>query len=251
MLETSSEKYNWTTSVPVQEPVFFTRKVYNEKNLIFTGGTHMNPKKENYRKLAATIIRNLERRNMEGYYCETSSEAVKLALNMIPKDASVSFGGSMTFEETGMYDALKSSPFRLIDRNLDKTPEEKKQTFRDSVASDYFFMSSNAVTIGGELINIDGNGNRVACLIQGPEHVVLMVGMNKIVPDVDFGIARVRNAAAPANVTRLGLHPPCSVTGHCADCTSPDCICAQIVITRYSRHRGRIKVIFIGEELGY
>ncbi len=211
----------------------------------------MNPKKETYKKLADTIIKNLNKRNMEGYYCESSADAVTLALRMIPEGSSVSFGGSMTFEETGMYDALKNSSHTLIDRNLAKTPEEKKQAFRDSIASDYFFMSSNAITIGGELINIDGNGNRVACLIQGPEHVILLVGMNKVVTDVETGVARVRNFATPANVTRLGLHSPCSVTGHCMNCTSPDCICAQIVITRYSRHAGRIKVILIGEELGY
>lgn len=211
----------------------------------------MNPKKEHYQKLAATMIKNLEKRNMEGYYCETSADAVSLAMSMIPEYASVSFGGSMTFEEGGMYEALKASNLRLIDRNLAKTPEEKKQSFRDSIASDYFFMSSNAITIDGELINIDGNGNRVACLVQGPEHVILLVGMNKVVSDVDSGITRVRNMATPPNVTRLGLNTPCRETGRCADCTCPDCICAQIVITRYSRHNGRIKVILIGEELGY
>lgn len=211
----------------------------------------MNPKKETYKKLADTIIKNLNKRNMEGYYCETSADAVNLAMNMIPDGSSVSFGGSMTFEETGMYDSLKDSTLHLIDRNLATTPEEKKQVFRDSIASDYFFMSSNAITIDGELINIDGNGNRVACLMHGPEHVILLVGMNKVVTDVETGISRVRNFATPANVTRLNMHSPCSVTGHCMNCISPDCICAQILITRYSRHNERIKVILIGEELGY
>lgn len=211
----------------------------------------MNPKKETYKKLAGTIIKNLNKRNMEGYYCDTSVEAVQLAMSMMPEGSSVSFGGSMTFVETGMYDAIKASNLTLLDRNLAKTPEEKRQSFIDSITSNYFFMSSNAITIDGELINIDGNGNRVACLIQGPEHVILLVGMNKVVTDVETGIARVRNFATPPNVTRLGLHSPCSVTGHCMNCTSPDCICAQIVITRYSRHAGRIKVILIGEELGY
>ena len=109
----------------------------------------MHPKIETYKKLADTIIKNLNKRNMEGYYCESGADAVNLAMSMIPESSSISFGGSMTFEETGMYDALKDSNHILIDRNLAKTPEEKKQVFRDSIASDYFFMSSNAITIGG------------------------------------------------------------------------------------------------------
>ena len=117
--------------------------------------------------------------------------------------------------------------------------------------ADYFLMSSNAVTIDGELINIDGNGNRVACLIHGPEHVILIVGMNKVVTDVESGVARVRNIASPANAARLGTRTPCGAVGHCCNCNSPDCMCCQVVITRHSRHTGRIKVILVGEELGY
>jgi len=122
--------------------------------------------------------------------------------------------------------------------------------FKNAMA-DYFLMSSNAVTIDGELINIDGNGNRVACLIHGPEHVILIVGMNKVVTDVESGVARVRNIASPANAARLGTRTPCGAVGHCGNCNSPDCMCCQVVITRHSRHTGRIKVILVGEELGY
>ena len=116
----------------------------------------MNPKKETYKKLADTIIKNLNKRNMEGYYCGTSAEAIQLAMSMIPEGSSVSFGGSMTFVETGMYDALKASNLNLLDRNLAKTPEEKRQSFIDSITSNYFFMSSNAITIDINLSSIDG-----------------------------------------------------------------------------------------------
>ncbi|MEG0590187.1 MAG: lactate utilization protein, partial [Lachnospiraceae bacterium] len=116
---------------------------------------------------------------------------------------------------------------------------------------DYFFMSSNAITIDGELVNIDGNGNRVACLIHGPKHVILIVGMNKVVSDVANGMTRIRNMATPANAARLGTKTPCQKTGCCGNCLSPDCMCCEVVITRKSRHEGRIKVILVGEELGY
>ncbi len=211
----------------------------------------MNPKQQAYENLANTIIKNLAKRNMEGFYCPDSSSAVTLAMEIIGENASVSFGGSATLKETGILDTLRKSSARLIEPFSAKTPDEKRQAFLDCVSSNYFLMSSNAITIDGELINIDGNGNRVACLIHGPEHVLLLVGMNKVVPDVKTGISRVQNMASPVNAVSLNKKTPCGITGHCGDCHSADCMCCQIVITRHSRHTGRIKVILVGEELGF
>jgi len=211
----------------------------------------MGAKQQAYKKLADTMIKNFSQRNIEAFYCDDRNQAVSLAMEMMKDGNTVGFGGSETLNEIGILDTIKNSSLTLIDRNIAKTPEEKKEMYFKNAMADYFLMSSNAVTIDGELINIDGNGNRVACLIHGPEHVILIVGMNKVVTDVDSGVARVRNVASPANAARLGTRTPCGAVGHCGNCNSPDCMCCQVVITRHSRHTGRIKVILVGEELGY
>lgn len=212
----------------------------------------MTSKKIYYENLAETMIEKLNQRGMEGYYCANREEANAKAKRFLTPDCTVSWGGSKTLEEIGLLDDLaESGDYILYDRAGAKTPEEKRELFGKIVMSDYYFMSTNAITLDGELINIDGTGNRVACLCNGPEHIVIIVGMNKIVPDVKSGIARVRNIAAPPNAIRLGLHTPCAEYGQCANCLSDDCICGQIVITRKTRVPGRIKVLLVGEELGY
>lgn len=208
--------------------------------------------KKTYEVQAATIIKALEKRNMKGYYCPDCASAVKQASELIPDGASVSFGGSMSLGESGVMDMLRSrTDIRLLDRSKAKTPEETKKLYHDALSSDVYFMSSNAITLDGELINIDGNGNRVAALIYGPERVVLIVGMNKVTPTVEDGIHRVHNIATPANCIRLNKQTPCAATGVCHDCLSPDCICSQTVITRRSSVPERIIVILVGEALGY
>lgn len=208
--------------------------------------------KKTYEVQAATIIKALEKRNMKGYYCPDCASAVKQASELIPDGASVSFGGSMSLGESGVMDMLRSrTDIRLLDRSKAKTPEETKKLYHDALSSDVYFMSSNAITLDGELINIDGNGNRVAALIYGPERVVLIVGMNKVTPTVENGIRRVHNIATPANCIRLNKQTPCAATGVCHDCLSPDCICSQTVITRRSSVPERIIVILVGEALGY
>lgn len=211
----------------------------------------MSYKKEAFALQAQSIIKNLEKRNMEGYYFESSKECVNAIINSIPEGSIISWGGSESLKECGLMDAIHNGSYELIDRTTAKTPEESRQLFSKTVLADYYLMSTNAITLDGELINIDGNGNRVACLIQGPSHVIIVVGMNKIVTDVSSGVARVRNMASPANAIRLNRKIPCGTTGHCHDCLSPDCFCNQIVVTRRSGHTGRIKVYFVGEELGY
>lgn len=211
----------------------------------------MIPKKQFYQNTAKTIIANLEKRQMEGWYCEDSSAAVKKVLELVPNHATVTWGGTKTMEECGLMDALKKETYTLIDRMSAKTPEEKKELYAKAVCADYFFMSTNAITLDGTLINVDGAGNRVACLCNGPDHVIILAGMNKVVTTIEEGYNRARNTAAPINTLRLNKKTPCAVTGKCADCQSPDCICSQIVITRRSHIPGRIQVILIGEELGY
>lgn len=211
----------------------------------------MNPKKENYKNLAKTVLKGIEKRHMEGYYCETSEEAKALALSLVPSGSSVSFGGSVTLNETGVLEALRDrNDIKLYDRDNANGPEEVKQIMHDALSCDYYFMSSNAITHDGELVNIDGNGNRVAALIYGPENVIIIAGMNKITKNVEEGISRVRNIASPPNCVRLNKNTPCAVNGVCGNCLA-DTICDQIVITRASRMPKRIKVILVGEELGF
>lgn len=211
----------------------------------------MTPLQISYEKTAGHVMEGLRKRGMEGYYCATAKEAVQQALDLMEDQSTVAWGGSMTLEETGMMEALRSSNHTLIDRMTAKTPEEKREMYGKIVMSDYYFMSTNAITYDGELVNIDGNGNRVACLLQGPRHVILLVGMNKLAANVEAAIQRVHNCAAPPNSVRLNLQTPCAATGVCADCLSPDCICCDTVVVRKSRHPGRIHVILIGESYGY
>lgn len=212
----------------------------------------MKPMDTYYENLADTIIKNMAKRQIDACYCPTSKEAVEKAESYLTDGATVSFGGSMTLEECGMMDALKKNDsISLLDRSLAKTPEEVKDIYHKALSADFYFMSSNAITTDGKLVNIDGNGNRLAALIYGPEHVIILVGMNKVVTDEADAIRRVHAKAAPPNCNRLNRNTPCSQTGVCFDCLGPDCICAQTVITRRSQTPGRIKVILVGEELGY
>lgn len=211
----------------------------------------MNYKQEAFSKAAPGIIKNLEKRGMEGYYFENSSDMVSAVLNMIPEGSVISWGGSASFTQSGMMDALQAGDYTLIDRATAKTDQERREIYAKTVMSNYYFCSTNALTLDGELVNIDGNGNRVACIIHGPEHVMMIVGMNKIVKDIDSAVKRVRTDACPPNAIRLHMNTPCAVTGKCADCFSPECFCNQIVVTRRSRHAGRIKVFLVGEELGF
>ena len=211
----------------------------------------MNPKKKFYETAAETLIKNLDKRGMEAYYVDNTDDALKMALRFVTPGSSVSWGGSMSINEIGLIPALKAWDCTVLDRTVPKTEEEKKEFFGKVAVCDYYFMSTNAITLDGQLVNIDGNGNRVACLITGPKNVIILAGMNKVVPDEANAIARVRNMAAPPNAVRLGLKTPCSSLGKCVNCLSDDCICCNIVVTRKSRIPNRIKVILIGEELGY
>ena len=212
----------------------------------------MAPKKQYYENVAATIIKNLEKRRMNGFYCADKESAIAKVLELMPAGSSVGWGGSMTLKDNGFFDAITgANAYQIIDRDTAKTKEEEKKIYSDICAANVFLMSTNAITLDGELVNVDGRGNRVSFLCYGPDKVIVVAGMNKVVTDVEDGIKRVRNMAAPPNCVRLNKKTPCAVTGTCADCYSPDCICAQTVVTRLSFYPGRINVILVGEELGY
>lgn len=211
----------------------------------------MTPKQKYYENIAQTVIKNLTKRQMEGYYCPDRETAVEKALSLMLEGSSIGWGGSMTLTETGLMSAIRQGQYQIIDRDTAKTPEEKREMGGRLCCADYFLMSTNAITVEGELVNIDGNGNRVAYLCYGPQNVLILAGMNKVVRDVESGIKRIRVMAAPPNTVRLNRKTPCAATGVCMNCLSPDCICSETVITRRAHVPGRIKVILIGEELGY
>ncbi len=208
-------------------------------------------KKKFYANQAEGIIKKLGLRKMEGFYVDTMEDAYKKVLELIgsaPK--SVAYGGSMTIDNSDLKAKIKEAGHDLIIREDYKTDEQVKELKAKMINADTFLMSTNAITLDGELINIDGRGNRVSYLIYGPDQVIVIAGMNKVVKDVDAGVDRTRNVASPANTVRLNCDTPCSRTGRCGDCLEHT-ICCEIVITRASIVPGRIKVILVGEELGY
>ena len=198
--------------------------------------------------LAQKVIKGLESRNMSGYYAATKEEALKIALELIPKGSSVTMGGAMSAHEIGLVEALKGPDYNFIDR--DKATD-KRAAMLAAYDADFFLSSANAMTEDGIMINVDGNANRVSAIAQGPKKVIFIVGMNKITKDVDSAMKRARNVAAPINAQRFGLSTPCTSTGLCMDCKSPDTICCQILITRYSKHKDRIHVILVNDNLGF
>lgn len=208
------------------------------------------PMKMQYDKSGPTLVKALKKRQFDAYYCSTAEEAVEKVLELIPSGDTVSWGGVATVDELGIKDRLRQRGQSLIDRDTAKTPDERMDMLRRALTCDTFLMSSNAISEDGQLVNIDGMGNRVAALCFGPRQVIVVAGMNKVAGDLDSAISRARHIAAPANVQRFDVKTPCSVTGQCGNCTSPDCCCSQIVVTRFSKLPGRIKVVLVGETLG-
>ena len=198
--------------------------------------------------LAEQIIKGLESRNMTGYYAKSKEEALKMALDLIPEGSRVAKGGSMSVVEIGLEDAVKNGNYEYCDRAAMK---DKREAELFAYSADVYLGSVNAITEDGVLVNIDGNSNRVSAYAYGPEKLVLIVGLNKVASDADAAMKRARNEAATINAQRFGLSTPCSKTGRCMDCKSPDTICCQFLITRYSRPKDRIHVILVNENLGF
>lgn len=210
----------------------------------------MNTNREkHYQTLANKVIKGLESRNMTGYYAATAEEAKEKVLSLIEKGSTVTMGGCQTVRDIGLFDVLsESDEYHFIDR--DKY-ENRRVPVMMAYDADVYLASANAITDDGVMINIDGNANRVSAIAQGPRKVVFIIGMNKVCPDVDTALKRARNTAAPINAQRYNLPTPCTKTGKCMDCKMPETICCQFLITRYSKHPGRIHVILVGAELGF
>ena len=198
--------------------------------------------------LAQKVIKGLQSRNMSGYYAANREEALKIALELIPEGSTATMGGSVSAAEIGLVTALKDGNYNFIDRN---EIADKRAAMLAAYDADFFLSSCNAITEDGVLVNIDGNSNRVSAIAQGPKKVLFIVGMNKVCSDVDAAMKRARNVAAPTNAQRFGLSTPCAKTGACMNCKSPDTICCQFLITRFSRHEGRIHVILVNDNLGF
>lgn len=206
--------------------------------------------KKFYQKRGEILVKNLRSRHFEAYYCDTAEEALSKALELIPKGATVGWGGVMSAYQIGLIDALRQGDYRPIDRDQCKTQEDRLRLYKEAMFADVFLTSANGLSLDGEMVNIDGTGNRVAAIVYGPKEVLVIAGMNKVSDTLDDAITRARTVAAPLNQQRFELSNPCTVTGTCADCKSESCICNQILITRHCRPAGRIKFILVGEDLG-
>lgn len=207
--------------------------------------------KEAAKVKATTVIKNLEKRNMEGYYCESVAEALDKVMSLIKPTDTVAWGGSVTIDQLGIKKLLEEKGIATYDRDKVTDPQEKKAMMKKAFLSDVYLTSANAITMDGELFNIDGTGNRLAAYCYGPDSVIVVVGVNKIVADLDGALEKVRLDAAVPNVLRLGLKTPCSLTGKCAGCLTDSTICSQILVTRFVKPKNRIKVILVGENLGF
>ena len=211
----------------------------------------MTPTEIRNEKLAAKIIKNLERRHITGYYCATSKEAVELVVKLVGDGNSVTWGGTMTVRDMGIPAALHANKtLTVYDRDLAATREEAQDIYRKAFSCNYYLSSVNAMSEDGQIVNVDGTGNRVAAITFGPDHVIFVVGINKITQDVESAVKRARSTAAPINTARFDIETPCKIDGVCHNCNSADCICNYIHILRNSP-KGRHQVVIVGENLGY
>lgn len=207
--------------------------------------------KQYNQKRGQTLVKNLKSRLFDAYYCDTMEEALEKALSLIPEGASVGWGGCTSADQIGLVEAVKKGNYTVIDRDTAKTPEERTSLMRQCLLADVFLTGANAISLDGQMVNIDGMGNRVSAIVFGPSSVIVVAGMNKVVDTVEAAVTRARTVAAPINKQRFPAPTPCMVTGSCADCKSEGSICNQMLITRSCRPAGRIKFILVGEDLGF
>ena len=203
-----------------------------------------------YAKRGEILVKNLKSRHFDAYYCDTKEEALAKALELIPEGSTVGWGGAMSAQQIGLMSALNSGNYNTIDRDRCTTAEAKAKAAKDCMFADVFLTGANALSMDGQMVNIDGMGNRVAAIIYGPGSVLVIAGMNKVMDTLEAAINRARTVAAPMNKQRFDSVTPCGVTGTCADCKAEACICNHIVVTRHCRPAGRIKFILVGEALG-
>jgi len=197
------------------------------------------------------MIKNLQRRHIEGYYCPTAEEAVKKVSELIADGSSVTWGGTMTVRDLGIPEVLKSrGTLQVLDRDLVTTAEEKQDMYLRAFSADVYLSSANAISEDGVIVNIDGNGNRVAAITWGPKKVIFVIGMNKVAQTVEAALARARSTASPINAARFDIKTPCQTDGTCHNCNSTDSICNYVHFLRNSP-KGRHVVVLVGENLGY
>ena len=208
------------------------------------------PMQQYYKKRGEILVKNLKARHFDAWYCDTKEEALAKALELIPEGSSIGWGGAMSAQQIGLMAVLNEGNYNAIDRDRCNTPEERAQAMKDCMFADFFLTGANALSLDGQMVNIDGAGNRVSAIIFGPKNILVIAGMNKVTDDLESAIQRARTVAAPMNKQRFEPNTPCSVTGACADCKVEGCICNHIVVTRHCRPAGRIKFILVGESLG-
>ena len=209
------------------------------------------PMELRYDKLGPKVVKALENRFFEAWYFSDVSAVAEKVFSLIPKTDVISWGGSLTAVGLDLTKLAVEKGYTVIDRDKAKSPEERTELMRKALLCDTFFAGANAITEDGQLVNIDGGGNRVAAMCFGPKQVIIVAGMNKVRKDLKTAYARARTIAAPANAQRFpNGKTPCNVTGACEDCCSPDSICSFIVNLRLCKPKGRIKVILIGKDLG-
>ncbi len=211
----------------------------------------MNPKKLRNERLAERLIKNLKRRHYDAYFCQTAEQLCQKVKELIPEGSSISWGGSDSIRSTGVTAMLKQGSYKVFDRDEVSTNEDKTNIYHEALRCDFYLSGVNAMSEDGVIINIDGNGNRVAAITWGPRHVIFVVGMNKVCQDTDSALKRARAIAAPTNMTRFDYNTPCQQDGACHDCLSEDSICNYISIQRMSHPAGRHIVILVDEILGY
>lgn len=211
----------------------------------------MTPTEQRNSRMAKKITASLKRRHFEAYYCPTPEEVVEQVKQLIPEGSTVSWGGSMTIRDLGVTKALKQGGYVVYDRDDVSTPEDKEAIYRQAFSTDFYLSSVNAMTEDGVLVNIDGNGNRVAAITWGPKRVIFVVSMNKVCQDIHAAMARARGTAAPINAARFDINTPCQKDGLCHDCHSPQSICNYIHIMRNSYPSGRHTVILTEAVTGY
>lgn len=211
----------------------------------------MTPQEQRNERLAKTVIKNLQRRHIEAFYCPTGAEAVKKVSELIEDGSSVTWGGTMTVRDLGIPQVLKDrGTLEVLDRDLVTTPEEKQAMYLRAFSVDVYLSSANALSEDGVIVNIDGNGNRVAAITWGPKKVIFVIGLNKVAQNVEAALARARSTASPINAARFDIKTPCQLDGVCHNCNSVDSICNYVHFLRNSP-RGRHTVVLVGEELGY
>jgi L-lactate utilization protein LutB len=203
-----------------------------------------------FEKRGQILVKNLRNRHFDAWYCDTKEDALAKVLELIPEGAKIGWGGVLSAQQIGLFDALRSGNYDLLDRDLCETAQEREQMMKDALFSDVFLTGANGLSLDGQMVNIDGTGNRVGAIIYGPKKVIVIAGMNKVCDTLEEAVKRAREVAAPLNMMRFMKDTPCAATGKCGDCKAEGCICNQIVITRHCRPVGRIQFVLVGEQLG-